>query len=221
MTIISNHDALVILAREPVPGRVKTRLAKSLGPRAATRLYQAFLLDTLQLAGKIPARLTIWTTGGRLAGFRGMCAPETVWKSQGTGDLGGRLRRAFRDSLQRGARRVVFLGTDSPGLPVSFVRRAFALLRTRDSVVGPAADGGYYLIGLTRKAAPLLERMPWSTSGLLDATLARAQAEDISTALLPLWFDVDEARDLDLLRGLLRSGKIRARNTAAQLSSLD
>jgi rSAM/selenodomain-associated transferase 1 len=215
-------ENLVIMAREPEAGRVKTRLAPALGSDGAAHLYEAFLRDTLELArlSKIPTR--VFVTGGSLKGLRDSAPHVSRWLPQGPGDLGRRLRRAFDVSFRGGARRVVVLGTDSPGLPLAMVRSAFRALRTCDVVVGPAGDGGYYLLGLSAARPELLRGMPWSRSTLLAATAARARELGLKMKCLPLWFDVDHPEDLGVLEGLAALGALnpRPRHTLAALETL-
>ena len=153
---------LAILAREPRPGTVKTRLSPEYSPAESACLYAAFVRDTLDLAGRVGVPCSVFVSGGGLRSLRESAPGVTDWRGQGRGDLGARMRRAFAAAFRSGAGSVVMLGTDSPGLPGRLVRAAFRELRSAEVVVGPAADGGYYLIGLSRPCPALLTRMPWS-----------------------------------------------------------
>lgn len=185
-------DALVLFARAPVPGRVKTRLARDIGREPAARLYQAMVEDLLAAHRGRSYRLVVATDGPRRAFGNLLDGLDTV--AQGKGDLGDRLARTFR-ALLREHQRVIIAGTDLPDLGTRDVRRAFCLLQNRDTVLGPAADGGYYLIGL-KEPANLFSSIPWSTPRVLQQTLRRANHLGLRVALLPELADVDTLEDL-------------------------
>lgn len=210
------------MAREPVAGRAKTRLSPLFGADGAAHLYEAFLRDTLELSRLSGARTSVFTSGGALKSLRPVAPHVSRWLPQGKGDLGERMRRAFASCFRAGARRVVLIGTDSPGLPLLQLRAAFRALRRCDAVLGPASDGGYYLLGLARPLPPLLQRMPWSSSSLLSATAGRARELHLKLESLPLWFDVDRPDDLGVLEGLAALGRLRPRprHTLAALEKL-
>ena len=123
---------------------------------------------------------------------------------QADADLGERLKQFFTQARQHGFARIVAIGTDSPTLPVAWVEQAFALLENHEVVIGPALDGGYYLIGAS-KELPLFEAIPWSSSRVLAATVERLQTGDARLALLPPWYDVDTVDDWALLCGHVRA----------------
>jgi rSAM/selenodomain-associated transferase 1 len=127
---------------------------------------------------------------------------------QASDDLGCRMRSFFTERFQTGADRIVLVGTDSPTLPLTFVEQAFQELKQADVVLGPATDGGYYLVGCarhTRKGSdvvpPIFEEIPWSTSQVLRETVTRLKSAKLSAALLPPWYDVDTLDDWRMLRG--------------------
>lgn len=204
-------EILVVMARAPRPGRAKTRLIPALGREGSARLCEALVLDTLQLAKRSAISTIIYTAGGDLRAFRRAAPDRAKWRAQSAGDLGRRMEAAFAGAFRSGGRRVVMIGTDSPGLPLRFVKSAFRALRAVDAVVGPTLDGGYYLIGLSRPMPALLHGMPWSTPALLTATAERARTLGARLGVLPPWFDVDEPRDLELVRGLAATGSLRPR----------
>ncbi|MHB1417133.1 MAG: TIGR04282 family arsenosugar biosynthesis glycosyltransferase [Chloroflexota bacterium] len=218
---MGERDALAVMARYPQVGQVKTRLAVEIGAAAATDLYTGFLRDIyLRLSGpKRPWRLYwAYTPVGRsLATLLG----EGNYVPQRGGDLGDRLHSVFRDLLGRGFRRVAIIGSDSPHLPVDWIEQAFAALAEADVVLGPADDGGYYLIGL-RQAHDLFRGIAWSTEKVLAQTLERAKELGLTVALLPRTFDVDDGEGLDKLRDCL-DGDGRRRelpHTSAVLAGL-
>jgi len=203
---------LLIFAKLPEPGRVKTRLIPSLGPDGAALLYEAFLDDTIDLCrGVKDVGLEIWVAGGGSApdeeregaAYFHRRHPGLRFRYQVGADLGDRLRGAFETAFEEGCDDVVVTGSDHPTLPIGYVRRAFTALTATEVVVGPSADGGYYLIGLRRqtwpKAAGLFADVPWSTPEVLRATRERARGLELRHVELPEWYDVDDPSDLPRL----------------------
>ena len=113
--------------------------------------------------------------------------------------MGERLEQFFDHAFATGATRVVVIGSDSPTLPLEFVERAFALLQDHDCVLGPATDGGYYLVGQSGRSQPIFANVEWGTSRVFDQTVARIAACKARLSLLPQWYDVDTAADFELL----------------------
>lgn len=199
-------NVLGLFARQPLPGAVKTRLAASLGPEKAARLYAAFLTDLverIQVTGD--RRLLGYTPAGEEAVgyFRRLTAGRYELWEQPPGDLGGRITAFFAEAFARGAQRAVLIGSDSPTLPEEFIERAFQALRKSDCVLGPTADGGYYLIGLRAPQPALFRDIPWGEEGVLSCTVQRLQEQRLRLHLLPVWYDVDLEGDLIVLRGHL------------------
>lgn len=202
------RSCLGLMAKWPVPGKVKTRL--ELEPRDAARLYTAFVADLMvELAGV--AEATVLVVAGREPPplDAGDAAPLPdgwlrwpVVRQRGQ-DLGARLDAAFED-LGVGSRPVVLVGADHPDLPRHEVESAFAILASSDVVLGPTLDGGYYLIGLNRPLSGLFRDMPWSTPDLLRATIERALALGLLARATRPWYDVDRPADLRFLRQHLR-----------------
>jgi rSAM/selenodomain-associated transferase 2/rSAM/selenodomain-associated transferase 1 len=194
-------DRLIVFTRYPEPGRNKTRLIPALGAVGAARLHDRMVRHTLNWAERLvasqPIDLQIQFTGADETAMAECFGSQFVYVSQCEGDLGHRLERAFHESFAGGACRVVVVGTDCPGLSEEVVRHAFDHLRDHDFVIGPAADGGYYLIGLARHAASLFCNIAWSTDQVLEQTLAAAIEADLSIAVLPTLEDVDRPEDLE------------------------
>lgn len=216
-------NSLLAIAKQPTPGRTKTRLTPPLSRMAAAELYEAFLCDTLDLirtvAGTLPVVLYLPDTAH--AYFHSL-APDCLLLAQEGNDLGARLDNAFTHCLtQRAAGKAVIMDTDSPTLPASYLAQAFALLDTADVVLGPCDDGGYYLIGLTRPAPRLLRNVIMSTPHVVRETLALAAAEGLQTALLPGWYDVDTVAELErLVLDVAQLPPDRAPHTRQALSRL-
>jgi rSAM/selenodomain-associated transferase 1 len=194
---------LGVFAKWPRPGLVKTRLAAVLGPDRAAQIADAFLRDTLdRLAAVVPAtrRVIAFAPDDAKAHFADLVGGRFALRPQGDGDLGARIKPFLSAELAVGADTVVIVGTDSPTLPVSLVEAAFCELERADIVLGPATDGGYYLLGCARRVPPVFDGVSWGTSYVLAETLARLPA-DFRVGVLPPWYDVDTPDDLKLLRG--------------------
>ena len=204
--------ALVIMAKEPRAGSVKTRLAATLGAEAAAELYAAFLRDKLdQVAGLgMVTPVVAYRPNAARAAFLAM-VPEgfSLLPQVGEG-LGETLANVSAHCFERGASAVILVDSDSPTLPPVYLERAARLLdgdaRTCDLVLGPTDDGGYYLVGLRRHCPALFDGIPWSTDGVMEATLERASAEGLRVEMLPSWWDVDTIAELDRLRAELLDG---------------
>lgn len=218
---------LGIFAKWPAPGAVKTRLGGS--PEWGAAVARAFLLDTIWRAvdGEVAAAHTILayapsSSGGEFAALTTPGAIELV--PQGEGDLGVRLKRFIESQLTAGVERVVVVGTDSPTLPSEFVRTAFEALAIADVVLGPATDGGYYLVGCARQMPPIFDGVDWSSERVLAQTIERLGDPRWRLVLLPPWYDVDTPADWAMLRGhvaaMRRAGQDpRAPRTEAMLGS--
>jgi len=207
------------MARYPEPGRVKTRLARVLGAGAAADLYRAFLLDLADRLLALPYPVT-WAVDPPTAPFATL-VPGASCRAQGDGDLGARMARSFDGEFAARPGSVAIIGADAPHLPADALAETDLVLgREADVVLGPADDGGYYLIGLARPAPALFTDIPWSTSAVLAATIARAEAGGLRTHLLPGSFDVDEPSDIARLAALLARGDVSLPRTAAVLRGL-
>ncbi len=201
---------ICIFAKPPVAGQVKTRLAAALGSERAAELARAFLDDTISAVQALPwAQPALATTEIVESGL-----PLLL---QGEGDLGERIERVLRAALQV-APPAIAIGADAPALPRRFLEAARAALDRADAVVGPAEDGGFYLLGLRLCPEGLLAGLPWSASDTFTRTVERLRARGLRVEVLERWFDVDRAEDLERLRALLRSGEIDAPRTARLLA---
>lgn len=212
---------LVLFARAPRLGAVKTRLEPALGPERTLALHRAFVADQLRLLARYAAEgtrveLSLAPDGGDLPPATG----EIPVTSQGPGDLGDRLLRAFRRVNGSGDSRAVVLGADAPTLPRDRIDRAFAALdRGADAAVVPAADGGYVALGIRGEPPPaLFAGIPWGTDRVLEATLEAAGRAGVRLARLAPWFDVDLPGDLGRLAGTCRADPARAPATLALLA---
>lgn len=191
-------DAILIFVRAPVAGRVKTRLAAEIGNDAALRVYRRLAEHAVSAAraadgAAVRIHFTPAEDGDAVRAWLGAGAE---YLPQADGDLGERMRRAFETAFAAGHRRVVIIGSDLPDLSAEALRTAFDLLDSHAAVLGPARDGGYYLLGMTEMIDGIFDGVPWSTPAVLDATLARLRTAGARAAMLPVLADVDEAADL-------------------------
>lgn len=207
MSGLNLSTALVIFAKAPILGHVKTRLCPPLTPDEAATLHGSFVLDTLERTKAAVGRLKL-SMDRHLA-----CAPSTTHvffkimeERQGVklidqvgDDLGARMHQAVETMFSRGYRRTVLIGTDVPTVPLEHFKQALTLLDSHELVLGPALDGGYYLIGMNRTIPELFTNMPWSTDQVLRLTQDRAAQLGLKTALLQPWRDVDTLADLEAL----------------------
>jgi rSAM/selenodomain-associated transferase 1 len=180
---------------------VKTRLAPA-DPAWGARAAHAALLDTLgKLSGLSVRRMIAFAPAESAADFAALAGHAFEIVPQGEGDLGKRIARFIADRLNEGAEAVVVIGADSPTLPPEFVAQAFQLLQGADIVLGPACDGGYYLIGCRGLLPPIFEDVAWGTSQVLAQTIGRLSESTWRLALLPPWYDVDTPADWSFLCG--------------------
>jgi rSAM/selenodomain-associated transferase 1 len=190
---------LGVFAKWPGAGAVKTRLGGP--PEWRARVARAFLLDMLhRLAGVAGRRALVFSPAEARADFAALAGGWDL-EPQAEGDLGRRLERFLAGQIEQGAARVVVVGADSPTLPVAYVEEAFARLDGADVVLGPATDGGYYLLGCAARLPPVFAGIAWSSDRVLAETVARLADPSWRLALLPPWYDVDTARDWAVLRG--------------------
>jgi len=186
-----------VFAKYWQPGQAKTRLAAGIGAAAASELYLQFIRTTLHRFRQVAdRRVAVVTPVDREDEFRGILPEEWDLQRQTAGDLGARMAAYFARAFAAGFCRVVLIGTDSPTLPRRFVAQAFEALMRNDVVLGPAEDGGYYLIGFRQQATPgmsqIFERIIWSGPDVFEATRERIAEARLSAGLLPRWYDVDD-----------------------------
>ena len=185
------RDKLIIFVKAPRPGQVKTRLAEAIGPVAACEAYTQLLAKVLgQLGGLQPVDLRFTPDDGASEVAHWL---RPAWNAlpQGAGDLGHRLSRAFDDAFAIGCERVVAIGSDCPAVTEADIHLAWDALEGNDVVLGPACDGGYWLIGLKGPTAGVFENIAWSTSSVLEQTIMHLKRTGRSYHLLRELTDVD------------------------------
>jgi uncharacterized protein len=192
---IVRSSALIVFVRRPVLGQVKTRLAATLGDAAALRVYEHLLQHTYQLTQQLECPVYVFYADAvdELDIWQGH---RFIKRAQQGDDLGQRMAHAFDTVFAAGHTQVVIIGSDCLQLTVEQVNTAFQHLQDCDAVLGPATDGGYYLLGLSQPLPALFSGIAWSTGTVAAATLAKLQQGQYAVALLPALTDVDEEKDL-------------------------
>lgn len=192
---------LIIFAKEPEKGRVKTRLAGHLSQVERLKLYKQFLKNTLSLVRDIKhcRRIIAYDSDGKTPSFLKKIAPDFEFYRQKGKNLGERIFDAFK-AFSAANTETVIIGSDSPGLPGGYINRAFKELNKKDLVLGPAYDGGYYLIGLKKPYRGVFEGIEWSLSSVFDKTLKKAKKLKLKIAVLDFWYDIDTPQDLQYLK---------------------
>jgi rSAM/selenodomain-associated transferase 1 len=199
--------AVIVFAKAPRPGQAKTRLIPTLGAQGAARLAERLLHATVEQAvraGIGPVVLCVAPDRDHAAFSAALQAGPVTIVDQGEGDLGQRMARAFERVLAEQPQ-ALLIGTDAPGLDAAYLRQAAQALAAADAVFGPAADGGYTLVGLKRPVPELFAAMSWSQPRVMADTRERLTAQQLHHVELPLLHDIDEPADLVHLPESMRS----------------
>jgi uncharacterized protein len=201
-------DALIVMARYPRPGAVKTRLAAAIGDDAAAMLYRAFLDDLRARLSDASRWALHWAFAPASSAFAAEFAGDCPAFPQADGDLGARMSAAMRRVLSEGARRVVLIGSDVPHVSAGILDDAFGRLTDRaDLVLGPAEDGGYYLIG-ARTVPPVFDGPHWGGTDVLATTLEAARRAGLETQLVDTLYDIDDVTALARLDADVAAGRV-------------
>lgn len=185
---------LIVFIKNPQKGRVKTRLAQSVGEERALEIYKKLLDHTRKVARDVAVNKQVW--------YSQFIPENDAWdkaqfekKLQRGGNLGERMQNAFREAFTEDYSKVVIIGSDCAEITAEIIDQAYRKLEDYDLVVGPSADGGYYLLGMNHFYPELFDDIAWSTSDVLSATLEKAAKLNLSSALLPKLNDVDNRKD--------------------------
>jgi rSAM/selenodomain-associated transferase 1 len=200
--------ALIVVAKEPVPGLTKTRLCPPFTPEAAAEFYHCLMLDTLALMARLEGvdHTVAYAPSSAHGYFQNLAPNGFRLIPQEGANLGERLANALSHHLDLGYQRVVIMNSDGPTLPLACLAEAFSALEDADITLGPSRDGGYYLIGMKRLHAHLFQAIAWSTEQVFAQTLARCRRLGLSVYQLPEWYDIDVGADLEWLdRDLARN----------------
>ncbi len=195
-------NLLIIFAKAPEPGAVKTRLSPFLSKTQAAELQKAFLEDLLQTTEiKNIERVIACRPTTDHPFFQACKTQHSLELIQQEGkDLGEGMKNSLQWGLKKGFKKVVIIGSDSPTLPAQFIADAFEALSKNDVVLGPSLDGGYYLIGGITVIPTLFSGFAWGTETVLTQTLEKLNTEKIPFHLLPFWYDIDRPQDLSFLK---------------------
>ena len=195
---MSVEDVLMIFAKYPEPGRVKTRLAKTLGDDTAVQLYRLMAADIIRrLKGCRHYKTVIFfDPPHRASGIKDWLGTDLCYIKQSGQDLGERLSNAFRVVLRSGAGRAVVIGTDCLGITQDTISKTLQYLAEKDVVIGPAEDGGYYLLGLSQYIPELFISIDWSTDKVFHQTIDEVKRLGLSFAILKPLKDLDDSSDL-------------------------
>ena len=218
-------NALVVMAKAPIPGSVKTRLMPFLSAAQAAALSRALLVDQLEhLCAFRSADLYLaFTPADARRLIRRLAPPRFEIFAQRGADLGPRMQEIFATLFAKGHNRIVLIGADVPPIPFSYFRRAFTHLQNTAprAVLGPSLDGGYCLIGVNRVQPEVFVDMSWSHDRVFAQTLARLRDLDVPTLQLPQWFDIDTPADLNALaQDRMAAYRREMKNTMKTLAGL-
>lgn len=210
---MTTKQRLILFTRYPVAGRTKTRLIPALGARGAAQIQQRMTEliaeHALQLNDTLGVEPFIYYCGGSDKQVASWLGPAFTYRPQSSGDIGQRMAAAFSENFIRGVSKIVLVGSDIPGLTSQLIAKAFAVLDSNDTVIGPAVDGGYYLIGIhdrvqERLLPHIFSGILWSTETVFKETIAILLKRDISYTILPELHDIDRPSDLAKAPNLLQ-----------------
>jgi rSAM/selenodomain-associated transferase 1 len=192
----TSREALILFTRLPLPGHTKTRLMPWLTPEQCAALHRAMLKDISATLRRTGGDIFVfYTPDGDLSELRSVCGSATYLPQEG-GDLGERMDRATREILGRGYASCLLLGSDIPEVTKEALETASAMLLTRDAVLAPTEDGGYWLVGLKRPCSPIFEHRRYGSAGAFEAARAGCVRANFSLAIGPKLRDIDEVDDL-------------------------
>ncbi|MEO8852829.1 MAG: TIGR04282 family arsenosugar biosynthesis glycosyltransferase [Ginsengibacter sp.] len=193
------REALIIFAKNPVAGKVKTRLAATIGNVAALKIYNELIAHTISITTDLPIDKYVF--------YLNEITRNDMWddniffkKLQNGNNLGERMKNAFGTVFKKGYKSVVIIGTDCPALNGVIIMKAFTKLDLYDVIIGPAEDGGYYLLGIKYLYSALFENIQWSTPDVLNETKIKCVELKLDYYMLPLLNDIDEEKDLVYLK---------------------
>lgn len=188
-------EALIIFVRKPELGKVKTRLAATLGDELALKIYTKLLLHTLKITMPIPCTKFVF--------YFDDIDEKDIWNNDGyikrkqvEGDLGVKMKHAFEQVVSEGYNRICIIGSDCFELTTLTIQNALTSLKTNNIVIGPAKDGGYYLLGMDKVYNFIFEDKQWSTNNLMQETIESIREHELSYKLLEKLTDIDEEKDV-------------------------
>ena len=207
MNPLSQNNALVLFAKAPIAGEVKTRLQPEITPENSARLQEAMIKDSISLMSEINnVEKTIYflPIEKKYVFEKFIDGLPFHLNCQNGVDLGKKMANSFHDLFNKGFFRVVVIGTDSPTLPKEYISKAFIDLNKADLVIGPSIDGGYYLIGFKEKVLPVFSPVEWGSNKVLLQTEELIKKHNLKLSLLPVHYDIDTIEDLRYLKTHLK-----------------
>ena len=220
-----SRQRLILFSRYPVPGKVKTRLIQALGAEGVAGLHRRLTLRTLRTAETLcvtrGVELEIRFDSGSEVAMRHWLGDGKLFRPQGEGDLGERMSRAFEESFRKGASATVIIGADCPGLNSELLSAAFDALSTNRVVLGPANDGGYYLIGLSCATPEIFRGIGWGTDAVFADSLRILARSDIKPALLECLDDIDRPEDVGAFRAIVEKEETDLRRVSVIIPALN
>jgi rSAM/selenodomain-associated transferase 1 len=199
---------LLFFIKNPVKGKVKTRLASAIGDKMAAKLYRRFLLEMLFTLNKGTFLFYLcYSPESSLNDLKDWLGDHYLFMTQTGEDLGERMKNGFVEAISMNFKRVVLIGSDIPDLPLEFIEEAFTSLQEKDVVIGPSFDGGYYLIGFKNETflPRVFEGIHWSTESVFEKTLKVLEQEGLAVHTLQPLRDIDTVEDLRI-RDLRKKG---------------
>lgn len=198
---MKSKNTIAVMLKAPVAGHVKTRLVPPLTQENAAELYKCFIKDIFAKIDKLKAIdvFAAFIPAGSKEIIKKIIPKKVSLIPQKGIDLGERLANLFSELFAKGYKKVVVIGSDSPDMPIKYIKMAFDELKNDKIVFGPAEDGGYYLVGMNRFHKKIFENIQWSTDNVLNESLKIARKEGIDAFLLPKWYDIDIYSDLQRL----------------------
>jgi rSAM/selenodomain-associated transferase 1 len=200
----TTDNSFIVFVRTPEAGKVKTRLMKGLGKEKTLNAYKSFVADTMKVCdGLKTADKFLGCFPTTEDAFLKKLSKKHKFKGEFAQEgktLGDKFINAFSDKFNEGYKKVVVIGSDSPTIPVEYIKQAFRELETKDFVLGPCTDGGYYLVGAKKLFKNVFKNIPWDSSEVLNKTLDKLNASTIKYSLLPFWYDVDDINDLNFYK---------------------
>ncbi len=221
--MMKNTECILFYVKYPEPGKVKTRLAKGLGDERAVELYKRFIQDLNEMLSDIPQQVCVCYAPDKAEPyFRERLGNDFLYAPQQGIDLGERMKHSFQQAFQEGFERVAIVGSDSPDLSAQIVSQAFDELGRSDAVIGPALDGGYYLLGFRKERffPDVFDDMSWSTSIVFDQTRKKLDEALLRYSVLAEWNDIDTLLELERFIHRCQQNGSGARHTQAYCRTL-